>query len=132
MQGLLRRLLPALYAARPVAARALLARRAVPAFPRLMALRPAAGAGEGEGGGGGGLLSAGGATPEHGEEAAGKGAGACEARDPPLRPAAGGCRGRGGRGEPRASQAPQRGPGALRCRGAACGSDGPLCRCCRL
>ncbi|KAM9564067.1 A-kinase anchoring protein 7 isoform 2-T3 [Guaruba guarouba] len=64
MQGLLRRLLPALYAAWPAAAaRALLARRAVPALPRLMALRPAAGAGEGEGGG---LLSGGGETPEHG------------------------------------------------------------------
>uniref|UniRef100_A0A8B9F5V0 A-kinase anchoring protein 7 n=1 Tax=Amazona collaria TaxID=241587 RepID=A0A8B9F5V0_9PSIT len=64
MQGLLRRLLPALYAARPAAAaRALLARRAVPALPRLMALRPAAGAEEGEGGG---LLSGGGETSEHG------------------------------------------------------------------
>ncbi|XP_061330864.1 A-kinase anchoring protein 7 isoform X3 [Pezoporus flaviventris] len=63
MQGLLRRLLPPLYAARPAAARALLARRAVPALPRLMALRLAAGAGEGEGGH---LLNAGGETPEHG------------------------------------------------------------------
>lgn len=75
MQGLLRRLLPALYAARPAAARSLLARRALPVLPRLMALRPAAGAGEGEGGG---LFRAGGETPKHGEEAAGKGAGACE------------------------------------------------------
>ncbi|XP_072711964.1 A-kinase anchoring protein 7 isoform X4 [Ciconia boyciana] len=63
MQRLLRRLLPALYSARPAAARALLARRAVPAFPRLMALRPTAGAGEGRGGGD--PSRAAGATPEH-------------------------------------------------------------------
>ncbi|XP_069643425.1 A-kinase anchoring protein 7 isoform X3 [Haliaeetus albicilla] len=64
MQRLLRRLLPALYSARPAAARdLLLARRAVPALSRLMALRPAAGA---EGGDGGGDLSrAAGATAEH-------------------------------------------------------------------
>ncbi|XP_065691324.2 A-kinase anchoring protein 7 isoform X1 [Patagioenas fasciata] len=44
MQQLLRRLLPALYLARPAAARTLPARRVVPALPRLMALRPVAGA----------------------------------------------------------------------------------------
>ncbi|XP_075001931.1 A-kinase anchoring protein 7 isoform X3 [Calonectris borealis] len=59
MQRLLRRLLPALYSARPAAARALLARRVVPAFPRLMALRPAGGAG------GGDPTRAVGAIPEH-------------------------------------------------------------------
>ncbi|KAM6083893.1 A-kinase anchoring protein 7 isoform 1-T1 [Theristicus caerulescens] len=58
MQRLLRRLLPALFSARPVAARALLARRVLPALPRLMALRPAAA-------GGGDLSRAAGATPEH-------------------------------------------------------------------
>ncbi|XP_037247847.1 A-kinase anchoring protein 7 isoform X2 [Falco rusticolus] len=61
MQRLLRRLLPALYSARPAAARALLAWRAVPALPPPMALRTAAGAG----GGGGDPSCAGGATPEH-------------------------------------------------------------------
>uniref|UniRef100_A0A8C4UUP0 A-kinase anchoring protein 7 n=1 Tax=Falco tinnunculus TaxID=100819 RepID=A0A8C4UUP0_FALTI len=61
MQRLLRRLLPALYSARPAAARALLAWRAVPALPPPMALRTAAGAG----GGGGDPSRAGGATPEH-------------------------------------------------------------------
>ncbi|KAM6279081.1 A-kinase anchoring protein 7 isoform 2-T2 [Porphyrio hochstetteri] len=50
---LLRLLLPALYSERPVAACALLARRAVPALPRLMALRPPAGTGGGGGSGGG-------------------------------------------------------------------------------
>ncbi|KAM6081910.1 A-kinase anchoring protein 7 isoform 2-T3 [Chlamydotis macqueenii] len=57
MQRLLRRLLPALYSARPPA-RALLARQVRPALPRLMALRPAAGTG-GDGGGP--------TTPEHDE-----------------------------------------------------------------
>ncbi|XP_074752424.1 A-kinase anchoring protein 7 isoform X5 [Athene noctua] len=61
MQRLLRRrLLPALCSARPAAACALLARPAVPALPRLMALRPAAGDG-----GGGDPSRVAGATPEH-------------------------------------------------------------------
>ncbi|XP_064026265.1 A-kinase anchoring protein 7 isoform X2 [Pogoniulus pusillus] len=48
MQRLLRRLLPALYAARPAAC-APPARQAEPALPRFMALRPAAGAEGGDG-----------------------------------------------------------------------------------
>ncbi|XP_017684538.1 PREDICTED: A-kinase anchor protein 7 isoform X1 [Lepidothrix coronata] len=59
MQPLLLRLLPALCPARPAAARALLARRAVPALP--MALRPAAG----EGRAGGDASRAAGAIREH-------------------------------------------------------------------
>ncbi|KAM6406942.1 A-kinase anchoring protein 7 isoform 2-T3 [Pluvialis apricaria] len=60
---MLRRLLPALFSGRPAAAaRALLARRAVPALPRLMALQPSpAGAGSG-----GDSSRAAGATPEDG------------------------------------------------------------------
>ncbi|XP_068023993.1 A-kinase anchoring protein 7 isoform X2 [Melanerpes formicivorus] len=49
MQRLLRRLLPALSSAPPAAACALRARQAVPALPRFMALRPAAGAEGGDG-----------------------------------------------------------------------------------
>ncbi|XP_075604208.1 A-kinase anchoring protein 7 isoform X1 [Balearica regulorum gibbericeps] len=63
MQRLLRRLLPALYSQRSAAAYALLARRAVPALPRLMALRPAVGAGGGGGGGDPSPVAS--ETPEH-------------------------------------------------------------------
>ncbi|XP_054248992.1 A-kinase anchoring protein 7 [Indicator indicator] len=59
MQRLLRRLLPAVYSARPAAACALRAREAVPALSRFMALRPAAG-----GDGSVDLTCAAGATPE--------------------------------------------------------------------
>ncbi|XP_071597018.1 A-kinase anchoring protein 7 isoform X2 [Heliangelus exortis] len=63
MQRLLRRLLPAISLLPPaVAAGALQARRAVPAFPRLMELRPAVG--PGGDGGGGDTLRAAGETPE--------------------------------------------------------------------